>query len=98
MQRRRIVSITSQGSMMFSLHTDVTRLCDRVSRREWLRVGGLGLCGLSLADLLQARAVAAAPVPRESLSPLAKGLDGSLTFGRAKNVIFLWLQGGPPQH
>src|SRR5207302_9891967 len=20
------------------------------------------------------------------------------TFGRAKNVIFLWLQGGPPQH
>ena len=24
--------------------------------------------------------------------------DLGTTFGNAKNVIFLWLQGGPPQH
>ena len=33
-----------------------TRLCDGVSRREVLRVGGLSALGLSLADLLEARA------------------------------------------
>src|SRR3954462_8671058 len=50
-----------------------------------MRIGGLNLLGLSLPALLagQARAARAAPDP---------------TFGRAKNVIFLWLQGGPPQH
>jgi hypothetical protein len=60
------------------------RLCDGISRRELLRAGGLGALGLSLADLLRSGASAA---------PAANG-----TFGRAKNVIFLWLQGGPPQH
>ena len=30
-------------------------------------------------------------------SPPLRNLGGA-TFGRAKNVIFLWLQGGPPQH
>jgi hypothetical protein len=69
---------------MLSLHDRPYRLCDGVSRREVLRAGGLGVLGLSLADLLRFRAGAA---------PTASG-----TFGRAKNVIFLWLQGGPPQH
>src|SRR5438105_545810 len=69
---------------MFSIHDRPSRLCDGVSRRELLRTGGLGVLGVSLADLLRSRAAA---------SPTASG-----TFGRAKNVIFLWLQGGPPQH
>ena len=69
---------------MFSLYDRPYTLCDGVSRREMLREGGLGVLGLSLADLLRFRAAA---------SPAAQG-----TFGRAKNVIFLWLQGGPPQH
>jgi hypothetical protein len=87
-----------KGSAMFSLHAGATKLCDRVTRREWLRVGGLSVLGLSLADLLKAEAQAAPLAPTAWPSPLAKGLDGSLTFGRAKSVIFLWLQGGPPQH
>ena len=33
-----------------------TRLCDGLSRREFLRVGGLGFAGLTLPALLQARA------------------------------------------
>jgi hypothetical protein len=74
---------------MFSLDDRPVRLCDGVSRREWLRVGGLSTLGLSLADLL--RSEARARDARES--PLRDA-----TFGRAKSVIFLWLQGGPPQH
>ena len=66
------------------------------SRREWLRIGGLSTLGLSLPQLLAAKqqpASATAPAP----SDLARRLTGG-TFGRAKNVIYLWLQGGPPQH
>jgi hypothetical protein len=67
---------------------------DAVSRREWLRIGGLSALGLSLPSLLQANRVHAAPASTPSV------LAGELgaTFGQAKNVIFLWLQGGPPQH
>lgn len=45
---------------MLSFVGTSTRLCDQVSRREILRVGGLGLCGLSLPKLLEARETAAA--------------------------------------
>src|SRR5262249_9026871 len=41
----------------------------------------------------EASAAPSSPIP----SRLGKGLEGA-TFGRAKSVIFLWLQGGPPQH
>ena len=54
----------------------------QLHRRELLRVGGLSALGLSLPTLLAARS----PAPRAA------------SFGAAKNVIFLWLQGGPPQH
>jgi len=69
-----------------------TALADRVTRREWLRFGGLSAVGLSLPTLLGASARGAeSPTPR-----LATNLGSS--FGKAKNCIFLWLQGGPPQH
>ncbi len=71
---------------MFSLHDRPTRLCDGINRREWLRIGGLSTLGLTLPTLLAANAQAAA---RSTTSP---------SFGRAKNVLYLWLQGGPPQH
>lgn len=75
---------------MFSLHDQCLR-ANQLERREWLRVGGLSALGLTLPQLLQAKHSTAAPSPRLS------GELGS-TFGQAKNVIFLWLQGGPPQH
>ncbi|MFM8287829.1 MAG: DUF1501 domain-containing protein, partial [Planctomycetaceae bacterium] len=62
-------------------------------RREWLRVGGLSGLGLSLPTLLQASGTTA---PTRQPSELAGDLGA--TFGKARNVIFLWLQGGPPQH
>src|SRR5438270_221425 len=48
---------------MFSIGGNPVRNCEGVSRREWLRVGGLA--GLSLADMLAGRA-ASAPSPVES--------------------------------
>ena len=45
---------------MLGLHARGTRLCDGLTRREWLRVGGLGALGLSLPALLEARVEAAA--------------------------------------
>ena len=63
------------------------RLCNGATRREVLRAGGLGMAGLSLPQLLRASETAPAGVP-----PTDK------TFGRAKNVIYLYLAGGPPQH
>jgi hypothetical protein len=40
------------------------------------------------------------PTPGRAAAAEPSGLVGNLgsTFGKAKNVIFLWLQGGPPQH
>jgi len=51
----------------------------------------LSLCGLSLPAVLRG------DTPSAAAPELAAKL-GADTFGRAKNVIFLWLQGGPPQH
>ncbi|MEW6302882.1 MAG: DUF1501 domain-containing protein [Verrucomicrobiota bacterium] len=51
----------------------------RITRRELLRIGALGLFGLSFADVLAGRAVAA----------------GGGGFGRAKRCILLFMWGGP---
>jgi Protein of unknown function (DUF1501) len=40
---------------MLIVEQDQGRLCDGMTRREWLRIGSLGLAGLSLPELLQAR-------------------------------------------
>lgn len=59
--------------------------CDGPARREFLRVGSLGILGLSLPRLLQnAKLQAAAPK-----------VEQGGNFGRAKQVILLFLQGGP---
>jgi len=60
-----------------------------VSRREVLRVGGASLLGLSLVDLLAGRARAQSAA---AASPDAAKLAGD---AKAKNVILLYLQGGP---
>jgi len=59
------------------------RLCDGPSRRELLTVGSLSLVGLGLPELLQRQAQGRAA---------SKPADG---FGRARSVIFLYLQGSP---
>ena len=69
---------------MFSLQAHGAKLCDQVVRREVLRAGGLGVCGLSLSQLM-------APQPVRAATSTASG-------GRAKSCIVLFLMGGPPQH
>ncbi len=72
---------------MFSAFDRPTRMCDGLRRREFLRWGGVGPLGLSLPSLLQA-----------ATEPPPVGVVDDPSFGAAKNIIYLWLQGGPPQH
>ena len=60
-----------------------SRLCDGRTRREILRVGGLGLLGAGLHWPGLAS---------------GSGVAGEGSFGRAKSCIVLFLMGGPPQH
>ncbi|MBI3468054.1 MAG: DUF1501 domain-containing protein [Planctomycetes bacterium] len=69
---------------MLTIQDRPARLCDGMTRRDWLRVGGLGAFGLSLPSLLQTRQAEAAAI------------DSS--FGKAKSCIVVFLLGGPPQH
>jgi len=67
--------------------------CDGFSRRELIRVGGAGLFGLSLAQVLQLQAAQTAMAQDTSKGG---GKDQPKSgFGRAKNVILIFLQGGP---
>lgn len=83
---------------MLRLFDQGTRLCDGTTRREWLRIGGVGLGGLTLAGLLRQRALADATTagPTTASSPQLARPSGS--FGKAKSVIVFGLVGGPPQH
>jgi hypothetical protein len=78
------------------------------SRREFLRIGSLGLGGLSLPQLLGARALAEnrrGPSPfvesaeQKGTVPFSAGgsHSGSKSITRGKSVIFLYLFGGPSQ-
>src|SRR5438067_10801082 len=55
--------------------------CDGTSRRDFLKVGALGLSSFLLPDLLRARAAAAA---------IGKATKNT-------SVVWLWLGGGPTQ-
>ena len=65
---------------MLSILGRKQRHCDGVSRRHFLRIGGLAMGGLSLPQLLQAEAA--------SLGPRGKALSH-------KAVIMIYLSGGP---
>lgn len=59
------------------------RLCDGLTRRDFLQVGALGPLGLGLGSLLAPSPATAAPAS---------------SSGRAKACILLFLYGSPPQH
>jgi Protein of unknown function (DUF1501) len=68
-------------------------LCDahlRPSRRDILRVGGVGMLGLSLGSMLKLQALKAA-----GTSSPAAAASGGPGWGKAKRVIMVYLQGGP---
>ncbi len=63
---------------MLTFHGRNQTLCDGLSRRAFLRVGGLGFAGLTLADLYRREASAAAP-PRRPKSVIWIVLSGGLS-------------------
>ncbi len=69
---------------MFRIHGAAGRLCDSPSRREFLSVGGLSVCGLNLANWMS-RASHGAP----------EATGRAAGFGAADSVIFVYLQGAP---
>jgi len=73
---------------MLSILTKRGRLCDTLSRRELITVGGLSMVGLSLPTVFSRQSLAR----DASKSPTGSGRSG---FGRAKGVILLYLQGSP---
>src|SRR5436305_10998329 len=58
--------------------------CTGLSRRSFLRVGGLSALGLSLSGYLRLQALAAA--------------EGTAPARKAKACILMWMQGGPSHH
>lgn len=72
---------------MLRLLGSPTTLCDGLTRRDLLHVGGLGAFGLTLSGFLRVQANSGGVSP-----PLAS------SFGRAKSCILLFPYGSPPQH
>ncbi len=62
-------------------------LCNGLTRRDLLQVGGFGLGGLSLSQLLESQSAEAA----------SSHADLASSFGRAKRCIILFLYGSPSQ-
>src|SRR4249919_3318786 len=65
---------------MFTIFGARQRFCDGVSRRSFLKIGAFG-AGLTLADLLRARATASQPANPPTRTP--------------KAAIMIYLPGGP---
>lgn len=72
---------------MLTIAGSPKRLCDGLTRRDLMHVGGLGLMGLPLSRFFEFKAAQA-----ESSSSVSDN------FGRAKHCILIHLVGAPPQH
>ena len=59
--------------------------CDGITRRDLLRIGGSAALGITLGDILGLQKASAAQA----------NVSGGHGFGKAKSVIFIYLQGGP---
>src|SRR5215471_4586880 len=68
---------------MLTIKGSPQRLCEGLSRRDFLHVGAIG--GITLALPALRKASAASPK------------SGAASFGRAKRCVLLFLTGGPPQ-
>src|SRR5438128_4216496 len=71
---------------MLSVGRSTVSLCEGMTRREWLRAGGLSALGLTLPELFAGQACAALRRP---------ALSGVNSFGRARSCILAFLFGAP---
>src|SRR5687767_15585610 len=58
----------------------------KVNRRDFLRIGGLGLCGLGALDVIGAR--------QRALAAAYEGIK--VAAPKAKQLLVVWMAGGPP--
>ncbi len=82
----RVGQGVDKGDVMLRILGSPTTLCDGLTRRDLLHVGGLGALGLGLSDLLRLDQAQAEMASRAS------------SFGKAKACILLFPYGSPPQH
>ena len=71
---------------MLRLLGNPKRLCQGVTRRDLLHIGGLGAFGIALHDVLGWQTALASPV------------HAGPKFGQAKSCILIYKYGSPPQH
>jgi hypothetical protein len=81
---------------MLRLLGNPKRLCNGVTRRDLLHIGGLGAFGLTLPDFWGWQSTRASPVGTHSKS--GQGKSGQGKFGQAKSCILIYKYGSPPQH
>lgn len=78
---------------MINLHGSTKRLCDGLTRRDLLHVGGIGLWGLTLAS------AGAQQAASQQVAATARPATVDLpNFGRAKRCVLVYLFGAAPQH
>src|SRR5438046_739625 len=78
---------TPQDYCMLRILGSPKHLCGGMTRRDWLRIGGLGLAGLTLPEVLRLQELSAG----EQTATNGRG------FGRAKAIILVHLYGSPSQ-
>ena len=76
---------------MLNIPGPAGRTCEGPTRRELMRIGSLGLAGLHLPASFFSQKAALA-------NNVANKYAGARGFGNAKNVIMIFLQGGPSPH
>src|SRR3954470_1237189 len=81
-----MVGPSHKGAVMLRILGSTKQLCGGLSRRDMLRIGGLGIAGLSLADMLALQSHAG-----EATS------ERERNFGKAKGIILIHLYGAPSQ-
>src|SRR5438128_1913900 len=84
------MGLTPENISMLRILGSPKKLCSGMTRRDLLLASGVGICGFGLNGTLPA-ATLAQPVR----APNSEGARDERGFGRAKNVILLYLFGGP---
>src|SRR5580692_9393910 len=80
-------SVSAGTTLMLRILSSDKKLCDGLTRRDLLQVGGLGACGLGLSQFLGLEALQAGSAD-DQVAP---------SFGKAKHCILLYLYGAHSQ-
>jgi hypothetical protein len=83
--RNSVPDLNVEATSMFRILGSRKTLCNGVTRRDLLHLGGLGLFGLGLNDFFGLQSLQGAPATPQH-------------FGQAKSCILVYLFGAPPAH